>query len=162
VTGTVRVSDRSSFYYLSYNFTAFEDERALLLTSLGIYGIDLKAEFSAEGEITEGGIPVESGRFNQSINQFVPVPLLGLMARFAMTPRWSIQTAASIIGGSFGDIGALVFESKIEVEYALNPNLGISCGLGSVNADVSMDKSRQRTDVRYGFESVFLGVDGGF
>ncbi len=86
VTGNVTLSDQSSFYYLTYNYTAYEDDRAFIFATFGLYGLDLKYKLTAEGAISFRGVPVASGEFEAEESVFAPLPLLGIDAWFALTP----------------------------------------------------------------------------
>lgn len=162
VKGNLRISDRSSFSYLGYNYIAFENERALVSVSLGIYGLNLKAAITAEGEISTESEQDTSGHFEESINEFTPLPLIGLRALSALTPRLGIAVGASIVGGKFQNVSAFIFEAKMGVRYAFNSHISLLLELMSLNTDWIYDEERQRTDVRYGFGSVAIGLDVGF
>ena len=75
VTGNILVSDRSSFYYLSYNYLLFYDDRSFVLGALGMYGINLKADYKISGEIKIDDEPVESQFYDENIDRFAPFPL---------------------------------------------------------------------------------------
>jgi hypothetical protein len=113
VKGDLRISDRSSFSCLSYNYTALENERALVLVSLGMYALNLKASVSAEGEIITESEQDTSGHFEESINQFTPFPLIGLRALSALAPGLMIAVGVSIVGGKYQNASAFVFEAKM-------------------------------------------------
>jgi hypothetical protein len=162
VTGQISVSDKSSFYQLSYNYTAYEDERALVMGLFGLYGVDLKAAINMEGTISEGGMPIVGGQHTEEINQFVPLPLVGVNIGFAITPRWLVGTKVAVIGGKIGDVRGNVFVANMNVKYAITKNLSLLGGFNFFNADVTIDKTDKRTDVGYGFRGTFLGVDVGF
>ena len=67
VTGDVSLSDRTSFYYMSYNYTAYEDDRAFVFASLGLYGLDLEYNLTANGTLSFRDIPIASGQFERTI-----------------------------------------------------------------------------------------------
>jgi hypothetical protein len=162
LTGTADLADKSQFYYLSYNFTAFQDDRAYVFASLGLYGLDLKYEFDARGDLTFRDVPIRSGRYNESINQFAPLPMLGIDGWFALTPKWALGAKVAFIAGSYKDVSATVLESKIRVKYAFNKNVGLFFGVNYFNGDIEIKKTDTKTDIAYGFDGLFLGVDFGF
>jgi hypothetical protein len=75
--GNIFMSDRSAYYYLSYNYLFFYDDRAFLLVALGLYGIHVKAEFEAKGDIKIDDEPIESRFYNDNVDRFAPFPLIG-------------------------------------------------------------------------------------
>lgn len=159
VTGTVSFSDNTSFYYLSYNYTAYEDERAFVFASFGLYGLDLEYRLNAQGAITYGNIPITSGQFERSVNTFAPLPLLGIDAWFALTPKWAIGAKVAIVGGTYNDVSAFVMSSKIRARYALSEHFAIDFGVNYFDADVTIEKSAQRSDIQYGFSGFAAGLN---
>lgn len=65
-SGRANVSDRSEFSFPSYNYTFFQDDRAFVFGSFGLYGLDLKYTFEAEGELSFQGVPVAGDTFRLS------------------------------------------------------------------------------------------------
>ena len=112
VTGDVTLSDQSSFYYLSYNYTAYEDDRAFIFASFGLYGLDLKYTLTAEGTLSFRGTPIASGTFEREESIFAPLPQLGIDAWIANHQQWAIGAKVAMIGGKVNDVSAFVGESK--------------------------------------------------
>jgi len=159
VTGNVTLSDHTSFYYVSYNYTLFEDERAVVFANLGLYGLDLKYVLRAEGDITYRNIPITSGEFERNINQFAPLPLVGINSWFALTPKWAMGAQVSVVGGSYNDISAFVLSSKIRARYSLSEHWALNIGVNYLDADVTVDDTDRKTDIRYGFSGFAAGFD---
>ena len=162
VTGEISVSDKSTFYQLSYDYALFQDNRAVVLLSFGLYVVDLKMEVIAEGTISIGGVPVASGRSVQGFNQLTPFPLIGATTRFMLTPRVSVGAKFLLVGGEVNSVKAGIFTSSIDTRYAFNKNISLLFGLNYFNADLTVDKNSKKTEVGYGFEGAFLGLDVGF
>ena len=51
---------------------------------------------------------------------------------------------------------------RIRGRYKFNRRVGGIVGLSYFNADVTIDKSDQKTEIAYGFDGFFLGLDLGF
>jgi hypothetical protein len=162
VTGNVSLSDRSRFYYLSYNYTALQDDRALVLLSLGLYGLDMKYELDATGDISYRGVPIIGGEFSREESVFAPLPLVGLDAWFTITPRWALGSKIALVGGKYKDVSGTVVEAKIRGKYAFNRNLSLFFGVNYFQGDIEIDKEARKTDISYGFEGFFAGLDVGF
>lgn len=159
VTGNVSMEDRTSFYYLSYNHTAFEDDRAFVFLSFGLYGLDLEYNLAATGTITFRDIPIASGEYDETINKLAPLPLLGVDAWFALTPKLAIGAKASLVGGSYEEVSALVIQSKIRARYSLSERFALNMGLNYLDADIRIERDDQRSDIRYGFSGFTFGID---
>ena len=162
VTGNISLSDRSRFYYLSYNYTALQDDRAFIFLSLGLYGLDLNYQLDATGDISFRGVPIIGREYSRETSIFAPLPLLGLDAWFAITPRWALGTKIALVGGKYQDVSGTVVEGKIRAKYAFNRNLGLFFGFNYLQGDIEIDKNARRTDISYGFEGFFAGLDVGF
>jgi hypothetical protein len=158
VTGIASISDRTSFYDLTYNYTVYEDDRAFVFASFGVYGLDLGYNLRAVGEITFEGEPVISGVYEENINTFAPLPLIGIDTWFALTPKWSLGTKVSIVAGSYDDVSAFVFSTKIRAAYTLSDQFAVDFGVNYFDADVTIEGSRRRTDLRYAFSGFRLGL----
>ncbi len=161
VTGDVTLSDQSAFYYLSYNYTAYEDDRAFIFASFGLYGLDLKYKLTAKGNISFQGVPVTSGEFEREESIFAPLPLLGIDAWFAITPKWAIGAKVALVGGSYNDVSAFVLESKIRTRYVFSKHVATVFGFNYFDADVTIDKDEKdlKTEINYGFDGFSAGLD---
>ena len=161
VTGDVTLSDQSSFYYLSYNYTAYEDDRAFIFASFGLYGLDLKYNLTAEGAISFRGTPVASGEFEWEESVFAPLPMLGIDAWFALTPKWAIGAKVALIGGEVSDVSAFIVESTIRTRFVFSKHVAAVFGMSYFDADVTIDKDDNdlKTEVSYGLDAFFAGLD---
>ncbi len=75
-------------------------------------GMDFRLLVEASGQITVG----ETTKTNDVLavaDVFVPLPLIGLNFGFSVTPKWSVATKISLVGGSFEDISAAVIQTSI-------------------------------------------------
>ena len=162
VEGRASLEDDTRFYTLAYNYTLFQDSRAFLFASLGITAIDLKYDFDAFGVLSIDDVPVTSGAYTESLEQFAPIPMIGVDAWFAITDKWSFGARASFVAGDVADVRALILESRIRVKYDLNENIGLLLGLLYFDGDVTLDDTDVKTEINYGFEGLILGIDFGF
>lgn len=155
----VTLTDKSSFSYLSYNYTLFEDQRSFLFASFGLYGLDLTYRLDAEGEITLQGVPVFDERYSQEASVFAPLPLLGIDAWYFFTPKWALGTKISLVAGSYQDVSALVLDTTVRAKYQFTKNIGMSLGITYFNAEVTIDEPDLKTEVDYGYDGIALGLD---
>ncbi len=159
VTGIAAISDRTSFYDLSYNYTIYQDDRAFIFASFGMFGLDLSYNFRAIGEITYQDEPVTSGQYEEDVSQFAPLPLIGIATWFALTPKWSVGTKVTLVGGSYDDVSAFVISSKIQATYTLSDQFAVDIGVNYFDADVTIGEKRRTSDVRYAFSGIALGLN---
>jgi hypothetical protein len=162
LTGKATLSDKTRFYYVSYNYTAYQDARSYVFLSLGLYGIDLKYRLDATGNISFQGAPVASGEYSREVRQFAPLPLIGIDAWFALTPKWAIGTKVSLVAGRYEDVSAAILETRVRAKYAFNQNLGLYFGINYFQGEVDINEDNRRTEISYGFDGVIVGLDVGF
>lgn len=162
VTGDVSLSDRSRFYYLSYNYTAYHDDRSYVFWSVGLNAIDLRYQLDATGTLDINGTPVASGEYSTGVNQIAPLPMIGVDAWFAITPKWAFGTKLAFIFGTYKDISARISEFKVRAKYAYNKNLGLTFGFNFFQGIIEIDDTDVFTDINYGFNGFKIGVDLGF
>ena len=160
--GRAALEDDTRFYTLAYNYTVFQDSRAFLFASFGINAIDLKYDFAAFGVLSIDGDPVETGAYSESLEQFAPIPMIGIDAWFAITDRWSFGARAAVVGGEVNDVRALILESRIRAKFDFNKNIGLIIGLNYFDGDVTLNDTDVKTEINYGFEGLMLGIDVGF
>ncbi len=163
IAGRVDLADRSSFFYLTYNYTFLQDARANVFGTVGLYGIDVKYELEATGSITIDGLPIAGDTVVRDVSVAAPLPMVGLDAVFALTPRWSLGTKLTFVAGSVGNVrNALVLDTSVRARYMFNDSFGLHVGMKYFNADFDVDQSELRTEVRYGFDGVFGGISLSF
>ncbi len=162
VAGDVTLSDRTRFYSLLYNFTAFQDERSSVFVSFGLYGLDLKYQLAATGNISYDGNPIRSGEYSADVKQFAPLPLVGIDAWFSFTPKWSLGTRVAFIAGKFEDISATVLDTSIRARYSFNRHIAALWGINYFDGAIDIDVDDLKTEIDYGFDGFFLGIDVGF
>jgi hypothetical protein len=156
-SGTATLQDRTRFYNLTYRYVFFEDDRSRVFGMFGLYGLDLNYTFEADGEYTIGG-DTETGVYEAEAAVFAPLPLFGLNFWFAFTPKWSINTRISTVGGSYKDVSAGVFQTIINARYQFNKRVGMLLGVTYFDADVKIEDSIEKKDVSYGYDGAFVGL----
>ena len=158
-TAKVTLTDRTSFYFLGYNYTVFDDNRSYLFASLGIYGLDLTYKLDARGEIILQGDPVVQDSYSGEASVFAPLPMLGIDAWHFFTPKWALGTKISVVGGSYQNISALVLDTTIRAKYQFHKMIGVSLGITYFNAGMTIDDSDLKTEIAYGYDGIALGLD---
>jgi hypothetical protein len=160
--GRATLTDDTRFYALTYNYTFFQDSRAFVFASFGIKAIDLEYQFDAVGTLSLDGEPIESGVYSETLEQFAPIPLAGIDAWFALTDRWSFGARAAFVAGEVSDVRAVITESSIRAKYAFNENIGLIMGINYFDGDITINDTDKKTEINYGLDGLFFGIDLGF
>lgn len=157
VQGTAKITDATKFYRLSYGYTLFNDYRSKIKFHAGIYGLDLKYVFEAEGQITQDGV-TRSGSVFDEASVFAPLPLVGLDIRYAFTPRWGMTTKVAFVRGSYEDISAGALQTSIIAQYKFNSYVGLAFGLAYFDADVDIEDDKDKKEISYGYDGGLIGM----
>lgn len=157
VLGKTSITDTTSFYRLDYGYNLFKDGHSKIDLMAGIYGLDLKYVFKAEGELTVDGVTT-SGSIEEESKIFAPLPLIGLNFRFRITDSWSFATKLAFVTGSHEDLSATVTQTSINALYAFNQHFGVVMGLTYFDADVVIEDDLEKQDISYGYDGAYIGM----
>ena len=157
VVGGATMTDTTNFYRLDYGYTLFNDDRSKIKLLAGIYSLDLKYVFEANGNITVDGVTT-SGAILEEANVFAPLPLIGLDFWFSFTPEWSMATTVGFVAGKHDDLSAVVVQAGINAQYKFSRHIGGVIGLTSFSADVTIEDSDEKQDIDYAYNGLFMGV----
>jgi hypothetical protein len=157
IEGDAKISDATNFYRLSYGDTLFNDNRSKIKLHAGIYGLDLKYVFEAEGQITQGGVTT-TGSIYEEAKVFAPLPLIGLDLWYSFTPRWGINTKVAFVAGSYEDVSASVLQTSLNAQYRFTDHIGLIFGLAYFDADVVIEDAVEKIDIAYGYDGGFIGM----
>jgi hypothetical protein len=136
-----------------------QDARSRVFGAFGLYGLDLNYALNLFGTIEYRGIPLPSQTYNAEAGVFAPLPMFGLDAVFALTPKWWFATKVTLVAGSYEDISSAgVLDTSIRTGYSFTQHVGIVFGLEYFSADLTIDDSDLETDISYRFDGVFLGL----
>lgn len=157
VSGDITLTDKTTFYNLSYGYTVFQDDRSYVTLVTGINGMDLKLIVEASGEITISG-STQSEVLLTDVNVFAPLPLIGMRFGFSFTPKWRFETVISIVDGSYKDVTASLRQTSINTRYKLTKHIGLILGITYFDVDVEVKNGGEKTEVFYGYDGGFVGV----
>ena len=157
VEGNAKITDATNFYRLNYGYTLFGDSRSKIKFHAGIYGLDLKYVFEAQGQITRDGI-TDSGVIKEEATVFAPLPLIGIDLWYSFTHKWGINTKVAFVRGSYEDVSAGVLQTSVNAQYRFTDHVGIAFGLAYFDADVEIEDDVEKIDVVYGYDGGFIGM----
>ena len=157
IVGNATMTDTTNFYRLDYGYTLFNDDRSRIKLLAGIYSLDLKYVFEADGDITENGVTT-SGSILEESDVFAPLPLIGLDFWFSFTPEWSMATTVGFVAGKYDDLSAVVVQAGINAQYKFSKHIGGVIGLTSFSADIVIEDSDEKQEIDYAYDGLFMGV----
>jgi len=157
VEGQASFTDTTNFYRLDYGYNLFKDRHSKIDFLAGVYGLDLKYVFKAEGSVTEDGVTTP-GSIEDVSDVFAPLPLIGLDFNFRITDSWSFATKVAFISGSYDDLSASVSHTSIQALYRINRNIGVVMGLTYFDADIIIESNSKKQDISYGYDGAYIGM----
>ena len=158
VVGNASFTDTTNFYRLDYGYNLFGDAHSRIDLMAGIYGLDLKYVFKADGEITIDGFTADSASIEDETSIFAPLPLIGLDFNFRITDSWSFATKVSFVAGSYNNLTATVSQTSINAIYRVNRYFGAVMGLSYFDADIEIESSSKTRDISYGYDGAYIGM----
>jgi hypothetical protein len=100
-------------YKAAYNYSFLQDDRINLAAGIGVFVMPIKYGVSASG----------IGATAEDIT--APLPVIGLRADFALTPKWFLRASTDVFYLKVGDFKGAVWDSMTAVEYKPWKNFGL-------------------------------------
>jgi hypothetical protein len=116
-------------YKATYSYSFFQDDRMDIGAGIGLYIMPLRFEFSASGLI--------NGQVSEAVT--APLPVFGLRADFALTPKWLIKSTIDLFYLEYEQFKGGVYSSSVAVEYKAFKRVGFGLGLENFNLAVEAE-----------------------
>ena len=100
-------------YRLGYSYSFFKDKRLDLGVGGGLYLLPVEFRLKADATLAGGGILDETIKETFT----APLPVIGLRADIAITPRWFLRNKADVFYLEIGDYRGAIVDTKLGVEY---------------------------------------------
>lgn len=131
----------------TYEYSFFIDERVKLGASIGLYIMPISFSTNALG-------------LSEEVAEFVaPLPVLGLGANFAITPKIRIKQSVEILYLEFSTFKGSLMDLNIKFEYNPWNHLGFALGLNSYQLNIKATKANSTfLDFEGSIKSSFTGL----
>lgn len=116
-------------YRLSYSYSFFQDDRMDLAVLLGLFVMPVEFGFDASGLVNE--------EVYESIT--APLPVVGLRADFAITPKWFLRTGTQVFYLEIDQFKGSIYTANAAVEYKPWTYVGIGLGIDAFNLKVEAE-----------------------
>lgn len=137
-------------YKGAYSYSFIQDDRLDLAASVGLYVAPISIDVSSQGAFT--------GRAAQSIT--APLPVVGLRADFAITPKWFLRSSFDVFYLSIDNFTGLITDVQVATEYKAFKHVGFGLGFESFHLDLEAEKGTSIPGVdfdgQFGFD--YAGV----
>ena len=116
----------------SYNYSYFADKRIKLGASIGLYVMPIK--FSAK-----------SSNQGETVADFIaPLPVLGLDARFAVSPKICIKQEFEVLYLKFSNLTGSITDINFRIEYTPWKHIGFGIGYNSFQIRLEKENKGNR------------------
>jgi hypothetical protein len=149
-TGTqVNTSFDLDVYKATYSYSFLQDDRMDIGAGIGLYIMPLRFKFSASGLV--------NGQVSEAIT--APLPVLGLRADFALTPKWFLLSKIDLFYLEYKQFKGAVYDTSVAVEYKAFKRVGFGLGVESFNLAVEAEgEDYPGIDFRGKIEYQYLGA----
>jgi hypothetical protein len=141
---------------LSYAYSFYKTDELELAGSLGVHWVDVKLGVS--GIATLNGVSDQFVAESESASG--PLPVLGLRADYAITPRWLLGGHAQYFGLDYDDYSGDLLDLRLHTEYWFTDSFSAGVGYTWYNINVTNDLgSGYELDVEYNYNGLeaFVG-----
>lgn len=140
----VRASIETDFDFqyaeLYYTFWAVKQERGGFGINFGASALSFDTSLTAQAELPGGGGTV---RLEESASTDLPIPLIGVEGRYALTPRFLIAGNVRILPKvQIEDYEGEALTYGARLEYRLFRHFGLGASWSSFNIDAEVEKQR--------------------
>ncbi len=136
-------------FKLGYSYSFFQDDRMDLAVGAGFFITPIGFELNATGAVNKYTA--------ESVT--APLPVVGLRADFAITPKWMLKNSLDLFYIELGNFKGSLVDFKTAVEYNWFENFGIGMGVESFNLEVEAQGSDYpNVDLVGAFGFKYLGL----
>lgn len=142
---TVKSSFDFDIYKGGYSYSFLQDDRVDLAASVGLYIAPISFDITATGAFT--------GQDESDVT--APLPVVGLRADFAITPKWFLRTSAEAFYLEIDNYKGAIVDFQAAVEYAAFKHVGFGLGFDILHVSVEANASNKVIDLDFGGEVNF-------
>lgn len=120
---TVNTNFDLDIYKAAYSYSFFMDDRIDIGASLGLFIMPLDFGITASGLLNQ----------QASASFTAPLPVFGLRADFALTPKWFLKSSMDVFYLEYESYKGSLFDTKVAVEYNAFKHVGFGLGVENFN-----------------------------
>jgi hypothetical protein len=138
-------------YRLLYNYSFYHNDKVELAVSPGLYMMRTTFNFSAQGIINN--VPGTSTVVNEQLT--IPLPSIGLIANYNITPKLQFQSRYDFFYLTVGDYTGTMFELYAGLEYRLFKHFAMGAAYDRLTAGLS-GSGEQGFNVNFGYNLAYV------
>jgi hypothetical protein len=149
---TLRTSFNTEVIRLSYGYAFISNDKHRLLGQIGAHYTRVSAGLSLRGDRS----------VSAEADSDVPLPVLGLVYDYSITPRVRLELRAQIFRLEFEGIDGALDNLTASVSYAFTPHISAMVGYNYYSMDVDAQADHWNGSFDFGYQGPWLGVVVGF
>jgi len=154
--GATQTSLSFNTYRLIYNYSFYRNDKVELAVSPGLYMMQTKFSFAGQGTIkTGGGTPVAGSSTIISEQVTLPLPSIGLVANYNITPKLQFQSRYDIFYLTIGDYTGTMFEFYAGLEYRLHKHFAMGAAFDRLQAGLK-GNGEQGFNVNFSYNLAYV------
>jgi hypothetical protein len=145
-----------NIYRLLYNYSFYRNEKVELGVSPGLYIMKTNFNFAAQGTITNpGGAPVAGSSTVVNEQLTLPLPSIGLVANYNITPKLQFQSRYDFFYLTVGDYTGTMFEFYAGLEYRFFKHFAMGAAFDRLTAGLK-GSGDQGFNVNFGYNLAYI------
>jgi len=144
------IASKYWLYYLkaAYRFAFVRDDRAEVGLSAGLATMQLGAELSGDGTVTENGAPSQVGFVREKKDVLAPVPVVGLYGSFVIRDGLFFRPSAEFFSFSAAGMQGSLVDARMTVDWFFTERWGV--GLGFARTKIDYEDEEADPEVKLG------------
>jgi len=153
--GATQTSLSFNTYRLIYNYSFYRNDKVELAVSPGLYMMQTKFNFAAQGTIKGpgGSTAGNSTIVNEQVT--LPLPSIGLVANYNITPKLQFQSRYDIFYLTIGDYTGAMFEFYAGLEYRLHKHFAMGAAFDRLQAGLK-GNGEQGFNVNFSYNLAYV------
>jgi hypothetical protein len=124
-------------YRLTYNYSFYRNDKVELAVSPGLYMMKTNFNFAGQGTITvPGGSPTPGSVIIVNEQLTLPLPSIGLVANYNITPKLQFQSRYDVFYLSIGNYAGSMFEFYAGLEYRIVQHFSMGAAYDRLQAEL--------------------------
>ena len=124
-------------YRLIYNYSFYRNDKVELAVSPGLYMMKTNFNFAGQGTVQlPGGSPTPGSVILVNEQLTLPLPSIGLVANYNITPKLQFQSRYDVFYLSIGNYAGSMFEFYAGLEYRLVNHFAMGAAFDRLQADL--------------------------
>jgi len=130
---------------LAYRYNFVADLRTTIGASFGFHTMGIDLAF-------------ESNDFNaeESFDVTAPLPVVGLHAAYALSPKWSLSGSVEFFQIALSDFSGSLMDSRLTLEHDWFEHFGWGIGYNGFALDAELEDSPLSADIEYAYQGLII------